>query len=325
MKTLFRATVEIGLCAVISLTCFSSARQRLSADEWIFPGMREFWSPQRKVMLRVTPADHPLDHPGHCLAQLYRSSGAARELVWSRHLVNNVAPLDAVVADSGEYVVTFDEWGHYGTLPVVIYGERGALVRTIDLDAILIPYDGKYDGPTAIGDVPAGGTSGPDWRKHTLIFLGPEEKSLFLRLSGGGIRILRLSDGTVMTDGWYRKVGGPVWQMPQAEWKTLTVFAANRTPELAVEYLSSEDPDQRETGAILSGQLRLRKAIPKLRTLLGDGAAYYQGTDASRMVTVYFVRDAARHSLQLLGENVETNTPPAQSRHTTEKDGKARP
>ena len=66
--------------------------------------------------------------------------GADRPL-WQRRLENNVAPVRALVAASGRYVVTFDNWHRmgYGDTVVVIYGAGGRLVRKLALAETLPP------------------------------------------------------------------------------------------------------------------------------------------------------------------------------------------
>ena len=80
--------------------------------------------------------------------------------MWRRHLINDIAPVAAVVASSGKYVVAMDEWLHFGDLPIVIYGARGDLIAVHNLEEIVNPFDGKYDGIN-LSVVPS--ISGPNW------------------------------------------------------------------------------------------------------------------------------------------------------------------
>ena len=189
---------------------------------------------QRKHVLRVTPHREPFEHPGHCRAELYRLRDEQRELIWGRHLINNTAPVDAVVADSGKYVVTMDEWHQYGELPLVIYGRRGELIESHKLHSVENPYGGKYD--RFVEGVRAT-FSGPNWRKNSLVFFGPRDETLFIRLRAGSTRIVRLKDGEVMTEGWYKNLGGPVRKFPKKDWESLVEFGKKRTAELSVEWL----------------------------------------------------------------------------------------
>lgn len=59
--------------------------------------------------------------------------------VWDGPLVNDVSPVSALVSDSGDHVVTFDNWHSmgFGDNVVVIYGREGRLVRSLALTDIL--------------------------------------------------------------------------------------------------------------------------------------------------------------------------------------------
>ena len=59
--------------------------------------------------------------------------------VWAAPLVNEVAPVEAIVTNDGRHAVTFDNWhsmGH-GDNVVVIYDWRGAIVRSLALSDFL--------------------------------------------------------------------------------------------------------------------------------------------------------------------------------------------
>jgi len=273
-----------------------------SADEWRPPKQRECWSSERRFSLRVSPSGNAWEQPGNCLAELFRCDASGRRLVWRRYLVNDEAPVAVLVADSGKYVVTMDEWGRFGELPLVIYGPKGNLIEMHHLESIENPYGGKYDG---VGPIVEAGLSGPNWRKHSLMFFGPDDETLFIRLGTARVRVMRLRDGTIMTEGWYSAEGQSGTQIPEKEWQSLMAFGKRRTPEAAVEYLGSPRADDRETGAIIVGELRIRKAIPKLRTLLSDDDAYFSGVGGTAaMYKVYFVRRAAADALRAMGENI---------------------
>jgi len=68
-----------------------------------------------------------------------RSDDGGWRRVWARPLVNLHAPVSAIVADAGDFVVTFDNWhslGH-GDDVVVVYGAQGAVVASLALDDFL--------------------------------------------------------------------------------------------------------------------------------------------------------------------------------------------
>lgn len=59
--------------------------------------------------------------------------------LWSFTLTNEVAPVDALIADGGQYLVTFDNWHSmgYGLNVVAIHDEQGKLIRALALSDIL--------------------------------------------------------------------------------------------------------------------------------------------------------------------------------------------
>ncbi|MEO1730667.1 MAG: hypothetical protein AAFR64_08010 [Pseudomonadota bacterium] len=59
--------------------------------------------------------------------------------VWAAPLVNTVAPVSALVADDGAYVVTFDNWHSVGRGEnvIVVYEASGAMVRSVALTDVL--------------------------------------------------------------------------------------------------------------------------------------------------------------------------------------------
>lgn len=68
-----------------------------------------------------------------------RGSDGRWTLVWQRSLVNDVAPVSALVANEGRYFVTFDNWhlAGYGDDTVVIYNAHGGLIRKMALTDFL--------------------------------------------------------------------------------------------------------------------------------------------------------------------------------------------
>jgi hypothetical protein len=107
-----------------------------AGDSWSPPTEQDYYSPNGEYYVHVVPGDGTQ----HARGTLYRAGDPdhADEL-WSRELLNPTAPHEVLVADSGEYVVTFDEWGRvgYGPNVVVIYGPGGELVRNFALEDLL--------------------------------------------------------------------------------------------------------------------------------------------------------------------------------------------
>jgi hypothetical protein len=93
-----------------------------------------------------------LGRPGRvarpCQAALYaRDDGGGRrgDRVWQRALVNEAAPLYALVRDDGRFVVTLDEFRRGGARhAVVIYGAEGQLLRHFLLQDLLQPADWEH-------------------------------------------------------------------------------------------------------------------------------------------------------------------------------------
>ncbi len=111
------------------------------ADSWLPPLEATYASPDGNCRFTVTPrcceagTTAPEGSNGPLGSLECRKAGGKFREVWQRRLVNDIAPADAVVSNSGEYVVTFDDWGKVGTSPntVVIYGRNGVLNKRLAL------------------------------------------------------------------------------------------------------------------------------------------------------------------------------------------------
>jgi hypothetical protein len=138
--------LALRLLAVLLGLVLASAAQ---ADSWVPPHRTTYYSENRAVRLIVTPhapAD-PQQRPytgevrGPSAADMARGLLQRRDGrgLWSRQwegpLRNEVMPVAALVADSGRYFVTFDDWGGAGTGPnvIVIYDGAGRLIRALSL------------------------------------------------------------------------------------------------------------------------------------------------------------------------------------------------
>lgn len=74
------------------------------------------------------------------MARVERLLGSGEwQQVWQMPLVNDVAPVEVLLADDGSRLVTFDNWHSmgYGDDAVVIYDERGDLLRKLSLEQML--------------------------------------------------------------------------------------------------------------------------------------------------------------------------------------------
>jgi len=123
------------------------------ADSWAPPTERTDLSADGTVRFTVTPRaiDDILDYfqdqidrrplngsePHGLLAR--SGSDGDWTTIWEANLVNDVAPTSALVTNSADYVVTFDNWHSvgYGDDVVVIYNSMGEVVRSFGLTDFL--------------------------------------------------------------------------------------------------------------------------------------------------------------------------------------------
>lgn len=89
----------------------------------------------------------------------------------------------------------------------------------------------------------------------------------------------------------------PVSKLPKA----LMAFGKCRSIELSLKLLKSKKPIERQTGAIVCGQEKVRRAIPLLKQLLKDDA-YYTTNIPKEGTRVFYVRRAAKTALELMVE-----------------------
>jgi hypothetical protein len=93
--------------------------------------------------------------------------------IWSRPLLNSVAPVAVLIPDSGQFVVTLDEWHGVGTTSqaVVIYGAMGELVRSFALEDLATESEisKMFHSTTSIW-----------WRGR--VHFSPDEKTLQIEL-----------------------------------------------------------------------------------------------------------------------------------------------
>jgi hypothetical protein len=282
------AIAWIGALFIVAVEC--------RADEVAPIKPREVRSANGTSIFYITPVDHYLRHPGHCLGELYRNEAGRKQLVWSRFLINNTAPQEAFISDSGQYVITIDEWDTQSMLPLVIYGRNGKLIHVHTLESLGLANDADEKAMIVGEDYNA------RWNDGSIVFFGPDEKTLIIRLRWGKMVIVDLARGGLMDDKWYTVRTG--WAMKEAEWKNLHTFAHEKAITVAMSMLDAPSGHARAAGAVALGQMKYRPGIPKLRSLLSDSHSYLQkqGAEAKQ---VYYVRKAAKEALETLGEVVE--------------------
>jgi hypothetical protein len=130
------------------------------ADSWMPPRQEAYYSRDFRLRFTVTPRD--LENQLAYFEDKVAGKEPARQragssqttargilerlgengqwvVVWDRRLVNDVAPVSALVADAGAYVVTFDNWHAVGRGDhvAVIYGRDGTLIRSLALADIV--------------------------------------------------------------------------------------------------------------------------------------------------------------------------------------------
>ncbi len=144
---------------------------------------------------------------------LERRAGGKWMTVWTAPLVNDVAPVSALVATDGGYVVTFDNWHSVGLGEhvVVIYRGDGSVVRSFTLTDIL-PEDYVRALPRSVSSLWWGG-------KHVL---SADGRTLMLKVvvpSAGALAHRPRSFVDVAVDlasGEVAPLGGPDWDRAQA-------------------------------------------------------------------------------------------------------------
>lgn len=145
-----------GLIATVFALLFSFSA---IADSWAPAQIKSYFSTDKTIRVIVTPREieHALayfsdkvdgkepagqklggqDNANIVLEKL--GPDGKWSIIWQRPLLNDVAPVEALVSKSGKFVVTFDNWHStgYGDNVVVIYGADGDLVRSMQLTDFL--------------------------------------------------------------------------------------------------------------------------------------------------------------------------------------------
>jgi hypothetical protein len=125
-------------------------------DTWLNPKIETYFSEDSSFMLKVFPTEFPDKYMDwkrakpkkkakfspadtaikHCHAALYKISDSDTTEIWSKRLINAIAPVHAIVANDGNTIVTFDNWHSvgYGIDVLVVYDSRGGLVNRYALE-----------------------------------------------------------------------------------------------------------------------------------------------------------------------------------------------
>lgn len=145
--------------SIASLLCATSAW----ADSWVMPTTETTSSDNGQYRVTIIPRDlesqlayfedkvdekeaagqQPGSANTSAVAFVERKAGGGNWVeLWRKPLVNDVAPVSALISSDGKYVVTFDNWhsAGYGDNVIVVYGADGTLIRKLGLEQILPPY-----------------------------------------------------------------------------------------------------------------------------------------------------------------------------------------
>ncbi len=154
-----RGVFSIALTLLV-MGAFASAL----ADSWELPKKKEYYSPNKKYYLEVTPKKlesqlkyfedkvEGRDDAGalkgvkenRAKGVFYaRRADGGYSKKWEFPLLNEVSPVSALVSNRGDFVVTFDNWHSvgYGDDVVVIYRPDGTLVKKFGLEDLLTEGD----------------------------------------------------------------------------------------------------------------------------------------------------------------------------------------
>lgn len=246
---------------------------QVNGDEWFAEKKYEVFSEDGKYKFVVIPNAKPESGPGSCKGVLMRVDSNNATEVWSRYLINNVMPLDAFVTNSGEYVVTMDEYHQVGDFPVVIYDRGGRVNYVHNIESLTLREDLEHISRSV---------SSFWWSEDSISFFDADEAYFIIRLHWGKILAIELHTGRV--------------------YKKSQSYANKMVRQNALSYLSSPSWEERKTGALVAGQMKITEAIPKLRELLKD--RYWSTTSiGNEPEMIYFdVRKAAKDALEAMGE-----------------------
>jgi len=242
------------------------------ADSWAAPTDREYRSASGEYVFKVQVAGPRDAGRRPCRGGLSRRRAGQSRPLWERALVNRVSPVRALVHDSGRFVVTFDEWHHVGTNPLVIYGGDGELVAHLSLADL-----GLENHPRIARSV-----SSYWWNDHAVMLFGPVaggdpapwrrklEETLFIRLYWGEVLAIDLATGKRLSADDSRGLSAADARSLATETAT---FLDRTYRRLAHQYLREENffrPDptyEGVQGILLAMQLKLREPLPLLRRI----------------------------------------------------------
>jgi hypothetical protein len=273
------------------------------ADSWMPPRQEAYYSRDFRLRFTVTPRDleNQLAYfedkvAGKEPAGQRRGSsqttarGVLERLgengqwvvVWDRPLVNDVAPVSALVADAGAYVVTFDNWHAVGRGDhvAVIYGSDGTLIRSLSL-ADIVPEFYIEALPRSVSSVHWSGEHRISGGRLVLKIVVPSEDSDTQNLSYVD-RVLDLANGSILTsdDALWRKALNQAQRVAEAR---QAEEAAARARFIAPLLGPNDNDEGRWHMYLLEAFYRIDPSspggYPRIKVLRAPAAANYQASE----------------------------------------------
>jgi hypothetical protein len=191
---------------LLIISMLSTISLPVIADSWVAPHKDSYYSANNNYRFDVIPNafEDNVEFPewegikiihGKCIGVLYKDNKA----VWGRFLINDVAPVKAYIPDSGEYVITTDQWHNRGRLPIAIYStDKKASIRSLIKVYCNIKELELGDGEKNIIHT----ASSESWDSDSMAFFGPKDEMFFMRLGWGQWLMIDLSSGNLIKENY---------------------------------------------------------------------------------------------------------------------------
>lgn len=270
MFHLTRRTTDLAMALSLAALCAVGPAR---ADFWTAAKVAEYASPNGEFVFKVTPRKEK----ARCKGELFRVEEGKRESVWSRELVNSESPVFATVTDSGDYVITFDEWGRCGELPIVLYGPGGDLLRAFDLEDL-----GIYPNVDPVGMT----VSSVWWRSGALVFTGVpieewavDREMLFVRLSWGRWFVITLQSAEFL-----RLAPENDKEYTKGQLEKVRAYMKAQAAERIIAMLDDKDDDNAGLGCRLAADEALAAARPKVEAFKARVEQMEKGETRERLL-----------------------------------------
>ncbi|MDD5774100.1 MAG: hypothetical protein PHX78_11610 [bacterium] len=128
------------------------------------------------------------------------------------------------------------------------------------------------------------------WYENAIMFFNKDENIVIIRLKDGNLILINLYTGKILKE------------ISEAE----KLFIEKRIIELAQMLIKSQKPSDKEAGAIICGQLKLKETIPDLKKLLsGNTNSIRVHLENDKAFIIFTIRQAAKQALESMGEKVD--------------------